>query len=198
MLLRTGAIIAPRRTSNAMNRRVATLVALNVKSPVSHVHSCWRRRPLRREVKKVVPKKKTTKSVASPTVAIPDLDPVISLLEHKLDALIEIARSQRDMQDQLLAKVNLMSMDLRVVADYCCIHNEIMPLGLIPDANLAWKLFSAESAFKVNLVDLVDMEDQEMPESEEEDTVKGKGKEKNEEEKGDHLPSDLSELDRNL
>ncbi|GJJ06975.1 hypothetical protein Clacol_001173 [Clathrus columnatus] len=151
-----------------------------------------------REVKKVVLKKKTTKSVASPTVAIPDLDPVVSLLEHKLNALIEIAHGQRDTQDQLLAKVDLMSMDLCVVVDYCRIHNEITLLGLIPDANLAWKLFSAESVFKANLVDLVDVEDQERLESEEENTSEGKGKEKevvgeeneeeNEGEKGNQLP----------
>ncbi|GJJ10815.1 hypothetical protein Clacol_005043 [Clathrus columnatus] len=136
------------------------------------------------------------------------LDPIVSLLEDKLNVLIEVARGQQDTQDQLLAKVNLMSMDLRVVADHCRIHNKITPLGLIPDTNIVWKLFSAESAFKANLVDLVDVEDQERPESEEESTSEGKGKEKevveeeneeeNEGEKGDHLPSDLSELDRNL
>ncbi|GJJ11689.1 hypothetical protein Clacol_005925 [Clathrus columnatus] len=48
-----------------------------------------------REVKKVVPKKKTTKSVAGPSIAIPDLNPIVSLLEHKLNALIEIAHCHK-------------------------------------------------------------------------------------------------------
>ncbi|GJJ11091.1 hypothetical protein Clacol_005322 [Clathrus columnatus] len=127
-----------------------------------------------------------------------DLDSIILLLDERLNALIEVVRGQQDTQDLLLAKVDLMSTDLHVIADYCCIHNKITPLGLIPDAELAWKLYSAELAFKANLVDLVDVEDQEMPESEEENTGKGKGKEKevvedeeNGEERIDHLPSDL-------
>ncbi|GJJ10132.1 hypothetical protein Clacol_004358 [Clathrus columnatus] len=152
--------------------------------------------------------KKMKKAVAGSSVTITSLDPIVSLLEDKLSVLIEVARGQQDTQDWLLAKVDLMLTDLRVVANYCRIHNEVTPLGPILDANLVWKLFSAESAFKANLVDLVDVEDQEMPESEEESTSKGKGKEKevlgeeneeeNEGEKGDHLPSDLSKLDRNL
>ncbi|GJJ12880.1 hypothetical protein Clacol_007126 [Clathrus columnatus] len=148
--------------------------------------------------------KKTKKVIAGSSVAVPNLDPIISLLEDKLNVLIEITHGQQDTQNQLLAKVDLMSTDLCVVADYCRIHNKITLLGLIPDTNLTWKLFSAELVFKANLVDLVDVEDQEILESEEEDTIKGKGKEKevveeeNKEEKGDHLPSDLNELDRNL
>ncbi|GJJ10122.1 hypothetical protein Clacol_004348 [Clathrus columnatus] len=158
---------------------------------------------LRRKERATV-SKKTKKAVAGSSVNNSNLNPVVSLLEDKLDALIKVTCCQQDTQDRLLAKVDLMLTDLRVVADYCHIHNQITPLGLILDANLAWKLFSAELAFKADLVDLVDVEDQEMPESEEENTGKGKGKEKevveeeNEEEKGDHLPSDLSELDRNL
>ncbi|GJJ11507.1 hypothetical protein Clacol_005740 [Clathrus columnatus] len=165
-------------------------------------------RALLERKERAIVSKKTKKAVTGSSVNINSLDPIVSLLEDKLNVLIEVARGQQDTQDRLLAKVDLMSMDLHVVADYCCIHNKITPLGLIPDANLAWKLYSAESAFKANLVDLVDVEDQERPESEEENTGKGKGKEKevvgeeseeeNEGEKGDHLSSDLSELDRNL
>ncbi|GJJ11759.1 hypothetical protein Clacol_005997 [Clathrus columnatus] len=114
--------------------------------------------------------KKTKKAVAGSSVTVTSLDPIVSLLEDKLGVLIEVTCGQQDTQDRLLAKVDLMSTDLCVVADYCRIHNKITPLGLIPDANLVWKLFSAESAFKANLVDLVDVEDQEMLESEEEST----------------------------
>ncbi|GJJ06928.1 hypothetical protein Clacol_001124 [Clathrus columnatus] len=109
-------------------------------------------------------------------------------------------RLMRDKEEQIIISTKV---DIKTEST-SYLHEVIGETNFMTDANLAWKLLSAESAFKANLVDLVDVEDQERLESEEEDTGKGKGKEKevveeeNEEEKGDHLPSDLSKLDRNL
>ncbi|GJJ10772.1 hypothetical protein Clacol_005000 [Clathrus columnatus] len=122
-------------------------------------------RALLERKERAIVSKKMKKAVAGSSVNVTSLDPIVSLLEDKLDVLIKVMCGQQDTQDQLLAKVDLMLTDLCVVADYCRIHNEITPLGPIPDANLAWKLFSAELAFKANLVDLVDVEDQEILEN---------------------------------
>ncbi|GJJ06927.1 hypothetical protein Clacol_001123 [Clathrus columnatus] len=91
-------------------------------------------RALLERKERAIVSKKTKKAVAGPSITIPSLDPIVSLLEDKLDVLIEVVHGQQDTQDWLLAKVNLMLTDLRVVADYCRIHNQITPLGPIPDA----------------------------------------------------------------
>ncbi|GJJ06690.1 hypothetical protein Clacol_000885 [Clathrus columnatus] len=156
---------------------------------------------LERQVKRVPKKRTSSKSVTSPSL---DLDDLVSSLEDKLDIIIEENRAQHNVQEKLWAILDLMSTDLHVVADHVREKKNLKTLGPIPDSSIAWKLIAAELAFKANLVDLVGVEDQDMPESEEENASKGKGKEKevvedeeDEVEKGDHLPSDLSELDRN-
>ncbi|GJJ15447.1 hypothetical protein Clacol_009725 [Clathrus columnatus] len=149
----------------------------------------------------VLKKKMTSKPVTSSSFNIEDLALVI---EEKLDVIIKENRAQRDVQEKLWVILDLMSTNFCVIVDHVHEKKNLKTLGPIPDSSITWKLISAESAFKANLVDLVNVEDQDMPESEEEDTSKGKGKEKevaeeeNGEERGDRLPSDLSELDRNL